>query len=180
MNDQVKEILEKLQKRADLVATGVLVGLLCLAGYMLLNESNFTPPEQPNPTPKEFTILLPSERMKDKVVPVYRDAIMAVEGKLISTQTDITKDTKAVKLIRPNMFDRKSTTEEGAAREELNKEYRNAESFFKEKRYTDALRVVNGILDRDPSHREALDLQNQIAAITAPTPVPDQPVAPTP
>lgn len=169
-NEQLKEILAKMQKRLDLVTLGLLLVFLVTAGYMTIWERNYILPEVPEPSRNQWAVKLPIQGFGDNVQGEAVEAVKRIQERFINVQPNINEDPDARRLIANNMFDLKAVTEAAAAREELNREYNRAEALFNQRQLDEALRIVNSILERDPAHAEARDLRRQIEAQRAATP----------
>lgn len=165
MNDQVKEILKKASKRIDLIATGVLVGLLCLIGMMIWRETNYILPELPDPKKSVWDRKLPIEgegfsdiKMNEGfVAPLER-----LEDRYLSADPVIRNNPSARELIRVNMFDKRSAEQEQEMEAKLSQLYLRAEQYHNEGQEKEALDLIGEILDTNPKHRLSLDLKKQI------------------
>lgn len=152
MNDQTKELLMKLQKRLDLVMVGALFLLMCVAGYLFINEQGSVLPDPDPPVPAQWEVKLPSEPSK-KIAAAYVDT---------NPKPDESEDVR--KAVRNNMFDFKSAREAAVAAKELNQQYNQAEGLFGAKKFSEALKIVESILARDKNHANANDLKKRIEA----------------
>lgn len=165
MNDRLKALYQKAQKRLDLVVTGALILLLIITGYLYLAERNFAAPEPPTPAKKQFTLKLPSERLSERMVEPeeqYVKAVSELREKFNPSQASITEDPKASILIRRNMFDVKSVQEEQEREQEMNRLYNRAEALYNQQKYEEASRLIDDILAQIPTHAEALDLRERL------------------
>lgn len=189
MNDQMKEILTKLSRRLDLVVTGVLLLLLCVVVLFYIQESSYQPQALETPARRQWEIKLPMAAIatvtptatpipgEEKKPVAEAEGWSKVERLLVKANGDINKDDKARRVIAVNMFDIKTVEEAGKEMEELNKRYNEAEKRFSEKNYTEALAIVNEILAKEPTHKNAQDLKKRVESLLA-TPTPA--VTPTP
>lgn len=167
MQDQLKEILQKMGKRLDLVTMGALIVILVTTGFMFMQESGFIIPEEEEPPVNRFQTRIPAPRLGESD-PTSSAAITRVKERFIEIQPSIEADDRALRLIRTNMFDQKSVQEQGEARRELNRRFQQADSLFRQNRTQDALRIVEEILQQDPNHPEARNLRDSIRQAEAP------------
>ena len=191
MNDQTKEILIKLARRLDLVVTAVLLLLLCVVILFTLRERDYQPIVLDTPARRQWDVKLPMDAVvttTPTATPVPGDEgkpVIEAEGwsrvrrLLLQANGDINKDEKARRVISVNMFDIKTVEEAGKEMEELNKRYNEAEKRFAEKNYTETLAIVNEILGKEPTHKNALDLKKRVETLLA-TPTPAPAATPTP
>lgn len=161
MQDQLKEILQKMGKRLDLVTMGALIAILVVTGFMYVQESGFVIPEEAEPPVNQFQARIPAPRLGE-ADPVSSAAIERLEDRFINVQPSIEQDDEALRLIRTNMFDQKSVQEQGEARRELNRRFQQADALYRQNRTQDALRIVEEILQQDPNHPEARNLRDSI------------------
>lgn len=151
----MKEILEKLAKRLDLVTLGGLVLFLVIAITLLLKEQNYQLPQLEDPAPRDWDNKFKENKNYTFLTKNY-----------IEIQPDINKDETARRVIQNNMFDLKSVAESTEGAEESNRAYNQAEKLFQEKKYADARRVLDQVLARDPNHKESQDLKRKIDSLT--------------
>lgn len=189
MNEQTRELLMKLTRRLDLVVTLVLLLLLGTVLLMAYQESNYNALAPEKPPRRQWEIKLPLNEIA--TVTPTATPVPGEEGKpvveaegwnrvqrlLIDANPDINRNEQARRIIAVNMFDIKTVEEAGKEMEELNKRYNEAEKRFSEKNYTEALAIVNEILGREATHRNALEMKKRLESLLA-TPTPA--VTPTP
>lgn len=168
MNDRLKELLDKALKRLDLTVTGALVVILVLSGYLYLREKNYSLPEPPPPSPKNFNVkfAVPGHEVPESNLQ-YGKAVKDIEEKFIAVNPDISESEQGSVLIRRNMFDLKSIEEQQEFVEEINRDYNVAETLYRERKYEEAKALVEDILKRDPNHAEAQDLKRLLEQATS-------------
>ena len=170
MNDQTREILNKLLKRLDLVTLAILFILLGSVGYLVLAEQGYTTAETESPPPKPWTYKLPIPGKTPD--PEALKAYNRVEANIIKGDGNINNDPEARRIIQNNMFDLKTIQENTQLAEQLNKQYNEAEKLFAEKKFAESLVIVNDILSKDPRRREAEDLKRRLETAMKPAGTP--------
>ena len=178
MKDRLKEIFTNLSRRLDLVATGVLLFLLIITGYLYLRETNYVVESPPPPPPKTWNVKVPMDPVietDEDDPPGNKEEFEEVSEFFLNANPEIEEDPQARKVIVVNMFDIKTVEEEERLREELNQRYNRAEQLFENEQYQDAREIVNEILEQDPNHRASRDLRSRLNALLTPTPTPEAP-----
>jgi hypothetical protein len=150
VNEQVEIIGKKLLKRADLVATGLLVGLLVLVGSLYLQEASATLPEYSPPGAPPWNEQIPSAEFSK------------VEEQFLKAQPAIAEDTRIRRIVQLNMFDLKSVRSQRELEAEISREFSQAEQLFQQQDYDGALQRLDSILQRNPDHTRSLELKKRI------------------
>ena len=171
MNDRVKEILEKMLKRLDLVTLGALLALLILSGWMYLREKNYLIAQPEAPQRRTFTVKLPvPAEGPGQEAPAAANAaeLATVEAQFLDDAPTLEEAISsgaapgAVALLRKNMFLIRSAAEQEEDREALTTRVREAERLMSAGELDAALLVVQEVLAQDRNNVAARDLQRQI------------------
>ncbi len=169
MKDQLNEIGKKLLARLDLTVLGVLVAILIATSYLFLSESGYTVPPPPDRQIKSFTAKLPVDGENYEAQENYVEAVERVRDRFVSTSKSIQEDPEMTRLIRRNMFSKKSVDEQVESARELNQRYQEAERDFRQQNYEAARSKLDEILQQDPNHVDARALKNQIEELLSPS-----------
>ncbi len=162
MNDRLKEIWEKMQKRLDLVTLAALGLILVGAGFLLYYENNFTLPQPPQPPVNQWKEKFDVPGIEGEVDQKFAVPTERVLDKFHDPIRNINDDAEASRLIVRNMFEQKTAEEAEQAREEINRQYQAAEALWNEGKNDEAMKILNQILASEPAHPLATDLKRQI------------------
>lgn len=151
MKDRLIVLGNQLLKNIDRVGIGVFLALFIASGVLFLRESEFIPPEITSPPPSPFEERIPNEEFE------------LVVANMTELDEAIEENPRILRLIQAPMFDARRVRETVEALAEIESDYRRAESALEAGNLTEATRLVESILRRNPTHRRTLVLQEQIA-----------------
>jgi len=163
-NEKLMEFLQKLLKRLDLVAIGILAILLVVVGYVvLISEGGFKVPDPETPTINELVDQVAAQPFLDRLNKAYPDSV-----------TPLQEVPQLRILIQNDLFSLKAVKQAEEARKGLSEDYKRAEALFVGQKLAESEAIIDGILAKDASHPEARDLKKRIvqARTSTPTPTP--------
>jgi len=164
MNDRQKEILQKVVKRLDLVVLATLLALMTAAIFLLLSESNHQMDVVPTPATRAWDVRIPNQKNPDVKNPDYDE----LRKQFYDPPATIQESPEFTRLIRNNMFARRTAEEAAAFEAEMNQLYNQAERLFNEGKHQEAQAAITNILQQDPNNRNAQELQKRLQAILNP------------
>jgi len=150
MKDQLEIIGKRLLKNIRIVAVVFFAALLAASFVLSSKESNFAEPVPDPPQPQPISNKFPS------------DNYTLLASSFVKQNTDISKDERLNRLVRVSMFDDKSVASEKEMEEAVRDDYQKAQQAFTDGKIDEALRLVESILQRNPTHRGSLEIKRKI------------------
>ncbi len=152
MKEKLEILGRKLLKNIRIVAIVFFAVHLAVAFFLSSSETNFQEPVAPPPPQKPLNNKFPSEN-HDLLLSNY-----------VNQTKDISEDPKVSRLIRVNMFDDKSVASEMELEAAVRDDFVRAQQAYSEGRADEAERLVDAILQRNPTHRGSNELKKRIEA----------------
>jgi len=150
MNEKLQIFGQKLLKNIRVIALVFFAIHLIVSYWLAAKERKFREPLEPPPPPVEILEKFPNENY-DLVV-----------GNLVTQTKDLQDDARASRLLRVNMFSDKSVASEMEMEASVREDYLRAQQAFSDGRDDEALRLVDAILQRNPTHRGSTELKMKI------------------
>lgn len=154
MKEKLELIGKRLLKNIRLVAVVFFALLLGASFYLSSKESNFSDPVPEPPAPQAI-----SNKFAGETANANYSLLMS---SFVRQSTDISQDARLSRLIRVNMFDDKSVASEKEMEEAVRDDYLKAQQAFTDGKLDDAMRLLESILQRNPTHRGSLEIKRKI------------------
>lgn len=150
MKDQLEIIGKRLLKNLRFIAVGFFAVLLGASYFLYAREQNFPQPAADPPAPKPIESKFPNDNYN------------VVVSSFAAQKKNIEDDPRISRLIRVNMFDDKSVASEAEMEAAVREDYVKAQEAFTAGKLDDAMRLVESILQRNPTHRGSTEIKRKI------------------